>query len=436
MKLGIEVAERTVSRLMPKRRTPPSQTWRTFLTNHVRDLVAIDFFRVPTAQLRVLFVLVVLAHHRRRVLHFNVTEHPTATWTAQQVVDTFPEDSVPAYLLRDRDQIYGHAFRQRVTGMRIGEVLTVPSSPWQNAFAERLIGSIRRECLDHVLVLSERHLRRILTRYFSYYHQARTHSRSTRTPPTAGQSSRQDWQNHPDPRSRWPASSLRPPGGVVLHTGQSSPPPAHDTRSSHPSGPSAVVPRELVPPGQAGRRGQPLPRTSLQRLEPVRPDGCSPGEPDAVLAKDRRETEPLEPIDEAIGRMVSELPGRNMSERRGSLENAKFRRPSVSCPREGSRERRSLADAATPLRRGGSDGTVTRTRGAATGEALLVPPRNRRSRVGRVTGAPGKSADDERVADGPEVARRRGNARGAKGPCCSAMPPATWKAGASDNGVR
>jgi hypothetical protein len=120
-----------------------------------------------------------------------------------------------------------------------------------------------------------------------------------------------------------------------------------------------------------------------------------------------------------------------MSERRGSLENAKLRRPSVSCPREGSRERRSLADAATPLRRGGSDGTVTRTRGAATGEALLVPPRNRRSKVGRITGAPGKSADDERVADGPEVARRRGNARGAKGPCCSAMPPTTWKAGAA-----
>jgi hypothetical protein len=132
-----------------------------------------------------------------------------------------------------------------------------------------------------------------------------------------------------------------------------------------------------------------------------------------------------------IGRMVSELPGRNMSERRGSLENAKLRRPSVSCPREGRRERRSLADAAAPLRRGGSDGTVTRTRGAATGEALLVPPRNRRSRVGRITGAPGKSADDERVADGPEVARRRGNARGATGPCCSAMPPTTWKAGAA-----
>jgi hypothetical protein len=114
LKLGIDVAERTVSRLLPKRRSPPSQTWRTFLTNHVQDLVSIDFFTVPTAHLRVLFVLVVLAHHRRRVLHFNVTEHPTADWTAQQIVDTFPEDTAPSYLLRDRDQVYGAAFRHRV----------------------------------------------------------------------------------------------------------------------------------------------------------------------------------------------------------------------------------------------------------------------------------------------------------------------------------
>jgi len=174
-KLGIDVAERTVSRLIPKRRSPPSQTWRTFLINHVRDLGAVDFFTVPTAQLRVLFVLVVLAHQRRRVLHFNVTEHPTSAWTTQQLVDTFPDDSAPSYLLRDRDSIYGHAFRQRVKGMGIREVLTAPHSPWQNPFAERLIGSIRRECLDHVLVLGERHLRRLLTRYFAYYHRARTH---------------------------------------------------------------------------------------------------------------------------------------------------------------------------------------------------------------------------------------------------------------------
>src|SRR3989441_636210 len=175
LKLGIDVAERTVSRLLSKRRSPPSQTWRTFLTNHVQDLVSIDFFTVPTARLRVLFVFVVLAHDRRRVLHFNVTEHPTAAWTAQQIVDAFPDDSAPSYLLRDRDSVYAHVFRQRVKGMGVGEVLTAPHSPWQNPFAERLIGSIRRECLNHVLVLGERHLRRLLTRYFSYYHRARTH---------------------------------------------------------------------------------------------------------------------------------------------------------------------------------------------------------------------------------------------------------------------
>jgi putative transposase len=175
LKLGIDVAERTVSRLMPKRRPQPSQTWRTFLDNHVRDLVSLDFFTVPTARLRVLFVLVVLAHHRRRVVHFNVTEHPTARWTAQQIVDAFPDDSAPSYLLRDRDQVYGQQFRHRVKSMGIEEVLTAPHSPWQNPFAERLIGSIRRECLNHVLVLGERHLRRILTHYFDYYHRARTH---------------------------------------------------------------------------------------------------------------------------------------------------------------------------------------------------------------------------------------------------------------------
>jgi putative transposase len=175
LKLGITLSERTVSRLLPKRRTPPSQTWRTFLANHVRDLVSFDFFTVPTAGLRVLFVLVVLAHHRRRVVHFDVTEHPTAQWTAQQIVDAFPDDSAPSYLLRDRDNVYGQAFRQRVKRMGIEEVLTAPQSPWQNPFAERLIGSIRRECLDHVVVLGERHLRRILTAYFAYYHRTRTH---------------------------------------------------------------------------------------------------------------------------------------------------------------------------------------------------------------------------------------------------------------------
>jgi putative transposase len=189
LKIGIDVAERTVSRLMPTRRPQPSQAWRTFLANHVRDVVAIDFFTVPTARLRVLFVLVVLAHHRRRVVHFNVTEHPTAIWTAQQIVAAFPDGSAPSYLLRDRDQVYGEQFRHRVAGMRIDEVLTAPHSPWQNPFAERLIGSIRRECLNHVLVLGERHLRRILTRYIAYSIKRASTSRSTRTHPTSGLSS-------------------------------------------------------------------------------------------------------------------------------------------------------------------------------------------------------------------------------------------------------
>src|SRR5262245_42360702 len=134
LKLGMEVSERTVSRLMPKCRKPPSQTWRTFLDNHVKEIVSIDFFTVPTAAFRVLFVLVVLAHNRRRVVHFNVTANPTAAWTAQQMIEAFPEDSVPRYLLRDRDQIYGQEFRRRVQGMKIEEVITAPHSPWQSPY--------------------------------------------------------------------------------------------------------------------------------------------------------------------------------------------------------------------------------------------------------------------------------------------------------------
>lgn len=175
LKLGLEVSERCVSRLMPKCRKPPSQTWRAFLDNHVQELVAIDSFAVPTATFRVLFVLVVLAHHRRRVIHFNVTEHPSAAWTAQQMVEAFPEDTAPVFLLRDRDKIYGKDFRSRVKGMGIREIPIAPRSPWQNAFAERLVGSIRRECLDHMIVLGEKHLCRILRSYFDYYGQSRTH---------------------------------------------------------------------------------------------------------------------------------------------------------------------------------------------------------------------------------------------------------------------
>ena len=139
------------------------------------ELVSIDFLVVPTATFRILFVLIVLAHHRRRVVHFNVTKHPTALWTAEQIIQAFPGGSEPRYLLRDRDGIYGEAFGEHVKAMGIEEVVTAPRSPWQNPFAERLLGTVRRDCLNHVIVLGEAHLRRTLTRYFRYYHKYRTH---------------------------------------------------------------------------------------------------------------------------------------------------------------------------------------------------------------------------------------------------------------------
>ena len=175
LKLGFDVSERTVSRLIPRRDKKPSQTWGTFLRNHVGQLVSVDFFTVPTIQLRVLYVFVILAHGRRRVLHFNVTEHPTGVWAAQQIVEAFPDDSAPRYLVRDRDGIYGHCFTARVEGMGSEQVRTAARSPWQNCFVERIIGSIRRECLNHVIIMNDWHLRRILKSYFRYYHETRTH---------------------------------------------------------------------------------------------------------------------------------------------------------------------------------------------------------------------------------------------------------------------
>jgi transposase InsO family protein len=175
LKLGIHISERTVSRLMPHRRKPPSQTWRTFLANHAGTLVCIDFFTVPTATFRMLYVFLVLSVDRRRVVHWNLTSTASAAWAAQQIVDAFPEDATPRYLLRDRDGVYGAAFCKRIAGLGIEEVKTAPQSPWQNPFAERLVGSIRRECLDHVIVLGEAHLRVILKAYFLYYHRTRTH---------------------------------------------------------------------------------------------------------------------------------------------------------------------------------------------------------------------------------------------------------------------
>lgn len=181
--LGYDVSESTVANYMNRDRKPPSQTWRTFLDNHVRDIVAVDFFTVPTATFRILFTFVVLRHDRRRIVHFNVTARPTAEWTAQQIIEAFPEDSAPRFLIRDRDGIYGLSFQTRVANMGIEEVPTAPRSPWQSPYVERLIGSIRRECLNHFIVLNERHLRRILSSYFTYYHESRTHLSLDRNSP-------------------------------------------------------------------------------------------------------------------------------------------------------------------------------------------------------------------------------------------------------------
>ena len=168
LKLGIDIGETSVSKYMVRGRKPPSQTWRTFLENHVQRLVSIDFFTVPTLRFQILYVFLVLAHDRRRILHFNVTAHPTAEWTVQQLREAFPFDQGPRYLLRDRDAIFGDEFRGQVRDLGIREVLSTPRSPWQRPYVERVIGSIRRECLDHLIVFNETALRRTLNLYFAY----------------------------------------------------------------------------------------------------------------------------------------------------------------------------------------------------------------------------------------------------------------------------
>src|SRR6266851_125686 len=160
---------------MPWRPKVPSPTWRSYLRNHLPDIAAIDMLVVATATFRLLYALIVLSLDRRRVVHFEVTQNPTQVWLSGQMTEAFPWDTAPRYLLRDRDKSYGPAFRHRVRAMGITEVITAPRSPWQNPYAERLIGSIRRECLDHVIIFNEHHLRRILQSYFRYYHRKRTH---------------------------------------------------------------------------------------------------------------------------------------------------------------------------------------------------------------------------------------------------------------------
>ena len=175
LRLGIEVSQATVSKYMTRHRKPPSQSWRAFLRSHAGCAVGADFFVVPTLTFRILFVFVILHHARRHIVHVNVTAHPTSQWTAQQIREAFPWETAPRFLIRDRDRTYGKVFCSRLRSMHIEEVRIAPRSPWQNAHVERVIGSIRRECLDHVVVLSESHLRRLLRSYLDYYHRTRTH---------------------------------------------------------------------------------------------------------------------------------------------------------------------------------------------------------------------------------------------------------------------
>jgi transposase InsO family protein len=175
LKLGIDVAQSTVAKYMSRTRRPPSQSWRTFLHNHAGAIASIDLFVVPTIALRMLFGFVVLHHGRRQLVHVGMTAHPTAEWLSHQISEAFPQDRAPRHLIRDRDGAFGEIFKQRLHAMGIRDRPTAPCSPWQNAYVERLIGSIRRECLDHLIIVDERHLRKLLREYADYYNALRTH---------------------------------------------------------------------------------------------------------------------------------------------------------------------------------------------------------------------------------------------------------------------
>jgi transposase InsO family protein len=175
LKLGFEVAQSSVAKYMVKRRGPTSQGWRTFLRNDVPDIAAMDLFVVPTLGFDLLYAFVIVRLDRRDLVWINVTATPTAEWVARQITEAFPWNEAPRYLVRDRDQIYGSVIKRRLRAMGIRDKPITPASPWQYAFAERLIGSIRRECVDHILVLGEAHLRRILKSYTRYYNETRTH---------------------------------------------------------------------------------------------------------------------------------------------------------------------------------------------------------------------------------------------------------------------
>jgi transposase InsO family protein len=177
LKLGIEISEITVSRYMPKLPPPAGsrQRWATFSRNHLHEALAIDFAVVPTASFGIVYVFFVLSLERRRVLHCNVTQHLTAEWTAQQVVEACPFDLPGRFLIRDNDKIYGREFRDRIDGLGLEQMRTAFRSPWQNGYAERWIASLRKDCLDHVIAINEFQLRRVIRSYVDYYHADRTH---------------------------------------------------------------------------------------------------------------------------------------------------------------------------------------------------------------------------------------------------------------------
>ena len=175
LKIGIDVSQSTVAKYLVRGRRPPSQGWLTFLRNHADGIVAIDLFVVPTIGFRLLFGLVILNHDRRKIVHVAATYHPTSEWIARQIVEAFPWETAPRYLLRDRDGAYGKIFQNRLSAMGIRDRPVAPRSPWQNGFVERVIGSIRRDLLDHVIVMGEGHLRRLLRDYADYYNGYRTH---------------------------------------------------------------------------------------------------------------------------------------------------------------------------------------------------------------------------------------------------------------------
>ena len=175
LKLGFDVAQSTVSKYMLRRRGPPSQGWKTFLRNHADGIASVDFLIVPTLAFERLFVFVILGLGRRRLLWIGVTTNPTAEWLARQITEAFPWDTVPGFLIRDNDGAFGEAFTRRLRAMGIRDRPIAPRSPWQNGYVERSIGSIRRECLDHVIIWGEAHLRQVLKAYTAYYNATRTH---------------------------------------------------------------------------------------------------------------------------------------------------------------------------------------------------------------------------------------------------------------------